>query len=288
MAISYQFLPWVRRGLTVALDTVETLSNLPAHADVHVGVTLAAPLAFEPIAPLPVRLYGPGDVIALDTAQVLRTDPRPHVTNFEPNYCAIVDFDAPDLPWMLTPARANADQRLRPWLVLVVLDVAKTGKPKPQGPAPLPAIRVKAADVMSELPPLEESWSWAHAQVVSEAASDDLAGIRHDLQGDPRSNISRLVCPRRLKPNTDYVACVVPAFEPGRLRGLGLAGDGSGAAMQTLAPAWSRPSAADVVLPVYYHWEFSTGPAGDFEYLARRLRSPKKWQNDPVINALLA
>jgi len=288
MAISYQFLPWVRRGLTVALDAVDNLGNLQAHADAHVGVTLAAPLAGEAIAPLPVRLYGPGDVVALDTTLVVRTDPRPNTTNFEPNYCAIVDFDAPDLPWMLTPARANAEQRLRPWLVLVVLDVARTGTPKPQGQSPLPAIRVSAADVAGELPPLEESWSWAHGQVVSEAASDDPAGIQRDLQGDPRSNISRLVCPRRLKPNTDYVACVVPAFEPGRLRGLGLAGDGSGAAMQTLAPAWSKPSAVDVVLPVYYHWTFSTGPAGDFEYLARRLRSPKKWKNDPAVAALLA
>ena len=288
MAISYQFLPWVRRGLSVALDTVDNLGNLPAHAEAHVGVTLAAPLAGEAIAPMPVRLHGPGDVLAIDTSLVVRTDPRPHTTNYEPNYCPVIDFDPPDFPWMLTPARANADHRLRPWLVLVVLDVAKTGKPKLRGQASLPSVRIAAADVNSELPPLDESWSWAHAQVVSEAAPDDVAGIQHDLQDDPRSNVSRLICPRRLHPDRDYVACVVPAFEPGRLRGLGLAGDGSSAAMQTLAPAWNKPSAVDVVLPVYYHWEFSTGPAGDFEYLARRLRSPKKWKNDPGINALLS
>ncbi|MEO8278747.1 MAG: hypothetical protein ABI564_03575 [Ideonella sp.] len=288
MAISYQFLPWVRRGLTVALDTVDNLGNLPAHAEAHVGVTLAAPLAGEAIAPLAVRLHGPGDVIAIDTSLVVRTDPRPNTTNFEPNYCAIIDFDPPDFPWMLTPARANADHRLRPWLVLVVLDVAKTGTPKMQGPGPLPSVRINAADVNSELPPLNESWSWAHAQVVSQSAAQDLAGIQHDLQGYPSSNISRLICPRRLQPDRNYVACVVPAFEPGRLRGLGLAGDGSSAAMQTLTSAWSKPSGADVVLPVYYHWEFSTGPAGDFEYLARRLRSPKKWKNDPAIAAQLA
>lgn len=288
MAISYQFLPWVRRGLTVALDTVDNLGNLPAHAQASVGVTLAAPLAGVAIAPMPIRLHGPGDVIAIDTSLIVRTDPRPNTTNFEPNYCAIIDFDPPDFPWMLTPARANADHRLRPWLVLVVLDVAKTGLPKMQGAGLLPSVRIAAADVNSELPPLNESWSWAHAQVVSESASQDLAGIQNDLQADPRSNISRLVCPRRLSPDRQYVACVVPAFEPGRLRGLGLAGDGSSAAMQTLTPAWSRPSANDVVLPVYHHWTFSTGPAGDFEYLARRLRSPKKWKNDPVIAAQLA
>jgi len=55
-----------------------------------------------------------------------------------------------------------------------------------------------------------------------------------------------------------------------------------------LAPAWNPAANADVVLPVYYHWEFSTGPAGDFEYLARKLRSPKKWKNDPAMAALLS
>src|SRR5207247_1240170 len=39
----------------------------------------------------------------------------------------------------------------------------------------------------------------------------------------------------------------------------------------TLAPAWSG-TAADLELPVYFHWEFSTGPAGDFESLARKLK----------------
>ena len=288
MAISYQFLPWVRRGLTVALAATDNLGNLPARATASVGVRLAGPHAGEAIAPVTMQLYGPGDVVAIDTSLVLRTDPRPGTTNFEPNYLAIVDFDPPDFPWMLTPARANADDRLRPWLVLVVLEAAKVGRPRMQGAAPLPQIRVPALHVADELPPLAESWSWAHAQVVSEKAANDVAGIQSDLQKDPKSNVSRLVCPRRLKPDTDYIACVVPAFEPGRLRGLGLAGDGSGAAMQTLAPAWNPAANADVVLPVYYHWEFSTGPAGDFEYLARKLRSPKKWKNDPAMAALLS
>jgi hypothetical protein len=288
MPTSYQFLPWVRRGLTVALGNVDTMGALPAHATAQVGVKLAGAFAGEAIPPIAMQLYGPGDVVAIDTALVVRTDPRRNATNFEPNYLAIVDFDPPDFPWMLTPASATATDRLRPWLVLVVLEVANCGVPKMKGQAPLPQIRVPAALVETELPPLGESWSWAHAQVVSDSASDNVAGIQAELQGDPRSNVSRLVCPRRLSPRTDYVACVVPAFEPGRLRGLGLAGDGSGAAMQTLAPAWDTAVVADVTLPVYYHWEFSTSDAGDFESLARRLRTPKKWKNDAAIQSLLA
>ena len=291
MAISYQFLPWARRGLTVALTNLDNLAiggPLPARATASVGVKLAGPFAGEVIPPVAMQLHGPGDVVGIDTSLVVRTDPRPGATNFEPNYLPIIDFDPPDFPWMLTPARANGDDRLRPWLVLVVLDRAKCGLPKMKGPAALPQVRIAAGDVETELPPLGESWSWAHAQVVSEAASADVAGIQADLQKDPRSNVSRLICPRRLEPRKDYVACVVPAFEPGRLRGLGLAGDGSSAAMQTLAPAWNNQVAADVTLPVYHHWEFSTSDAGDFESLARRLRTPSAWKNNQAVKDLLA
>ena len=184
---------------------------------------------------------------------------------------------------MLTPAKANGDDRLRPWLVLVVLDQSKVGVPKPPSQGLLPTITVKGADVKAELPGLADSWSWAHAQVVTTAS--DSGGIQTDLQGDPASNASRLVCPRRLEPNKDYVACVVPAFEPGRLRGLGLA-ESKPEAMATLGPAWDPGVAGDVQLPVYFHWEFSTGPAGDFESLARRLRTPSAYKNTPVGDAL--
>jgi hypothetical protein len=285
-AVAYQFMPWTRRGLTVALTTADTLgagAALPARATAPIGVTLAGAAAATPIDPLQMNLHGPGDVTAIDTKLVLRTDPKPNARNFEPNYLAIVDFDPPDFPWMLTPAKANGDDRLRPWLVLVVLEQAKVGLPKPPSQGLLPTITVKGADVKAELPALGESWSWAHAQVVTTAS--DSGGIQTDLQGNPASNASRLVCPRRLEPNKDYVACVVPAFEPGRLRGLGLA-DAKPEAMATIAPAWDPNVAADVQLPIYFHWVFSTGPAGDFESLARRLRTPSAYKNTPVGDAL--
>ena len=231
-----------------------------------------------------MRLHGPGDVIGIDTRLVVRTDPKPEARNFEPNYLAIVDFDPPEFVWMLTPAKAQGDRRLRPWLVLVVLEVAKTGLPRITPGALLPSVRIKAADVEAELPDLNESWSWAHSQLVN----DNAAQIQSDLQGTPASNISRLVCPRRLKERSDYVACVVPAFEPGRLRGLGLVTDENAPAMTALAPAWNKALAADVVLPVYYHWEFSTSPKGDFESLARRLRTPGSYKGTPVEAQLAA
>ena len=45
----------------------------------------------------------------------------------------------------------------------------------------------------------------------------------------------------------------------------------------SLNDAWNRADPADVELPVYYFWEFSTGPVGDIETLARRLRRPEQY-----------
>ena len=85
------------------------------------------------------------------------------------------------------------------------------------------------------------------------------------LAAQPDLNVSRLLCPRRLEPDRDYIACLVPTTDAGRLAGLGLgAGEGT-----TTGPAWT--GGARAVLPLYYHWSFRTGPAGDFESLARRL-----------------
>jgi hypothetical protein len=88
--------------------------------------------------------------------------------------------------------------------------------------------------------------------------------------------------PAAFTPRTDYVACVVPATEGGRLRGLGqpVAGD-------TFGLAWSKQAANDIELPVYFSWTFSTGPVGDIETLARRLRTPAQYGGDAALLAQL-
>ena len=85
--------------------------------------------------------------------------------------------------------------------------------------------------------------------------------------------MSRLLCPRRLDPLTEYLACVVPAFELGRKAGLGLPIKPDDE--QHLEPAWASgtQSPAHVTLPVYFHWEFRTGAGGDFESLVGLLKA---------------
>jgi hypothetical protein len=275
-AASLTFLPWVRQGVAAAINTPDTLARQRGVVDLNAAIKVNG--SVTPSVTTTVRLRGPADVVGIDANQIIRMEPHPGTSDFEPNYFPCVEFDRPDFPWLFTPASQGANSKLRPWLCLVVVrkqdGVALTSTPD----SPLPVLQIATPAVpASELPELSESWAWAHAQA---AGTDSTEGrVRDALNGPPEHSLSRLICPRILAPNTDYIACVVPTFDFGRRTGLGIAvQDTELTAATGLTPAWSLapPPAgqppAPVVLPVYHHWEFRTGSAGDFASLAARLR----------------
>ena len=286
MTVPYRFMPWTRRGLARAHANPDAAgSALATRPRIQVGLTLQAKrdgtVATAVSGNIDLTLYGPADVIGIDQRLIVRTEPRANATDFEPNYLAAVDFDPPDFPWMLTPARANATDHLRPWLVLVVVERAKVTPPALRSGRPLPSISLTAAQVATELPDLAESALWAHSQALSTVdAANPVAAqlLSSEMQQSPERNISRLLCPRRLTPRTDYVACVVPATDGGRQRGLG-----QPITLATLGPAWSQQARNDIELPVFFSWTFSTGPVGDIETLARRLRTPAQYGGDAAL-----
>jgi hypothetical protein len=257
---TYHFLSFVRSGFAASITQPDTFgAGQPALAKASVGVSVSG-------VPNPVThqavVRGPGDVVGLAARQVVRTDPIDGAVGVEPNYFAQIEFDRPDLPWLFTPAAA-AGERLRPWLVLVVVDLDGPHPCTLSNASPLPQLHVPA-DAASQLPDLAASYLWAHAQVVT----PDGQTVSAALDGDPRLSSSRLMCPRHLEPFRWYLAAVVPAFEVGRLAGVGQAVTEEDEAR--LDPAW-RPGGA-VVLPVYYSFRFRTGEEADFEALARKLK----------------
>jgi hypothetical protein len=215
-----------------------------------------------------VQLYGPADVTAIDPRQIVRTEPRPFTTDYPYNLFPCIEFDRPDFAWLFTPAKAGVNERLRPWLCLVVVK-KQDGVRMTRTGAALPVLEIAApARPELELPDLEESWAWAHAQ-ISGAITDSAAVLKNAITQAPERTVSRLLCPRRLDPATAYYTCVVPAFEVGRKTGLGLPVTENELAQ--LAPAWQATASA-VSLPVYFSWEFSTGENADFESLVRLLQ----------------
>lgn len=273
---NYVFLPWVRQGAAAGIQVTDMTAGQPGVVSVSVKLQVNDdPDQIDQ----PVRLYGPGDVIGIDPRQVVRTDPHHLSADFEPNYFPAIEFDHPDFPWLFTPAKADDKNRLRPWLCLVVIRKQDGVKVSQQPGAPLPVLEIAdPARPENELPDLSESWAWAHAQVAN--AKPQPGPLTQSLM-TPELNVSRLLCPRRLDPLTEYLACVVPTFELGRKSGLGLPiqHDEQHNDEATLEPAWRikkdppTEPATPLTLPVYYQWEFRTGTGGDFETLVGQLRA---------------
>jgi hypothetical protein len=261
------FLPCVQPGIAASIPD-QAVERLAVDQPAVITLPLALVVNSDTVQKT-ARVYGPGDVMGIDPQQVVRLEPRHFTTDFEPNHFPAIEFDRPDFPWLFTPAKAGDQGRLRPWLCLIAVRKQDGVEFRPAGSnRPLPAVAIglpaKPAD---ELPDLSESYLWAHAQVTGA----DRSQLQVTLEGDPARSISRLLCPRRLQPLTSYLACVVPAFEIGRKAGLNL--PIATVDEQNLAPAWLSGDQApsNVLLPVYYTWEFRTGEGGDFEDLVRRL-----------------
>jgi hypothetical protein len=249
MSETLHFLPWLRRGLGLTLTNRDPGSgalprNAPIQAQVEINDddTAVATLSLRPV----------DHATGIDPTQIVRRYPSPSSVDAEHGYFPLVDISAPDLPWVLTPAAPNDDAddpdspgRLRPWVVLVCVE--ESAAELVPGADGRPArLFVNAA----QLPDLAESFAWAHVQ--SAVPRKDVVP---SLSDNPGAVLARLVCPRRLAPNTRYRVAIVAAFA---------------AEDDTVVPAWPRAE-GDEELIVYDTWTMSTGEAGSFEELCERL-----------------
>jgi len=265
----YTFSAWLRKGIGRSIIEPDTLGASNGTVKERASVPVDVSVNTRPVHKEFV-LMGPGDAIGINADNIVRTEPRDWVTDFEPNYLAFIEFYDEDLLWRYTPA-SPVGNRLRPWLALVVLEDETDEAPgeftRNDNRLPLPSITVAST---ASLPPLTQTWAWAHVHTNDafvDATQFELFLESLQKPDNPNADriISRLTSPRKLKPNTPYGAFVVPAFETGRMAGLGQ--DPKDVSAQQ--PAWSAAGSVD--LPVYHQWRFRTGENEDFESMVKRL-----------------
>ncbi|MCD4779651.1 MAG: fibronectin type III domain-containing protein [Candidatus Omnitrophica bacterium] len=270
------FLPSMRRGLATAIaQPASNVQRAQIDVEVHVQARRAGQSFFdkEPVSKS-FQIYGPRDVLGFHPRIVTRTYPEPNIDNFESNFFPAIEFAQADFVWRYTPETVRSNGSLQPWVALVVLvaqdrdkHVTKQfqeGEWMPSCPAPW----IQVLDQRS-LPDLVNAWLWAHVHVADETGSLDAKALTKLFENEPDRAICRLLCPRRLHPETQYSAFVLPTFELGRLAALGKPADAS---ITANTPAWSSQSNEPKKLPYYFRWEFRTGEGGDFEELVRQLQ----------------
>src|SRR5262245_55113729 len=199
-----------------------------------------------------VSLLAPHHVESIAAGEILRRYPAPGAVDVESNYFPLIEFAAPDLPWRYTPAKHRAQGRLRPWVVLVVVEadpegIAYTGTTGAAG------ILHVEPEQLHQLPPANETWGWAHVQ-----SSRPFEEVADAVEDEPGALLSRIVCPRLMKPGVRYRAALVNAFTAG--------------VAERSEPAWTAGGAKAIDLVVYDTWTFTTSAeAGDFESLCELL-----------------
>jgi hypothetical protein len=265
------FVSWVRRGLAASFANPDDgvtpagpTGTLPVQVNFE-GITVDIP---EPVS---LPLIGPGEIVGLNSIVITRLWPRPDDMDAEFRSYALIEFDQADLPWRYTPATSSApastqQDRLRPWFSLLVL-AANEGSLSP--PTPEQKLQVLSVSNQTTLPSQTELWAWSHTQFEGAEIDEGLASQK--IKGDPGLFTARLMSPRLLVQNTEYIACLVPTFERGRLAGLGL-DPNAPELVDALKPAWNSTLTTPVDLPVYFSWRFRTGTIANFEDAARLLK----------------
>lgn len=274
-APNYVFLGYLRRGLAASIkDGLNADGSVPLCVQLQVEVDLGGPSVSggadgSTTGSTTVQLLGPADVLGVHQNQFIRSEPPDGTKDFEPNLLAGVEFIDPGFPWLFTPCGPDTtNNHLPPWVCLLVL---KDEEFEPAGRGtPLPAIFITDP---TALPPLSESWAWAHVQISGQlpqgsAGSPDLRALGNLLAKAPDSVLSRLLSPRALEPNAHYEAFLVPTFDATVQVGLGKPPPST----PTTGPAWDANSKPGLQLPYYYRFAFHTSDTGDFESLVRRLQ----------------
>ncbi len=225
------FYPWYRSNLYETATSVES-GRLKATLTLSLTETTSGRSNSQP---LDYRLIGPRDIAGVQPGVILHMAPAPLTRDAETTKLVHVDFREADLPWRYTPEvnPTPPNTGLRPWLALLVGTAEEIQINKDT---------LTAQDAVYAEHRLAESGQWAHVQKQGE---------------DDPNPIARLISPRGLKdgaglkPQTEYVAALVPAFND------------DGIAMWDM-DANRRPTA----LKVFYSWRFWTAEKGDFETLA--------------------
>ena len=294
------YFPWVRKGLSNRLIEVDTLGvvrdDLPLAKRRPV---LSITTEHEVIPPIidtkekkekespkkspmsvsetkDVQFISPGDIISVNSDAILKSAPKNGGDGFAVQHFPYIEFWEPDFLWRYTPACPNGD-RLRPWLALLVCEESLCSVKKRQQMQYVSFSIENNGQYENIFPHPKNAWRSGHAQGFA----------------PEEPNFCRLIALRaanELAPYTKYLAFLVPAFETGRLRGLGLDND----ALQDVvaqAHAWEanieeqkrKHPKQPLDFPVYYSWSFETGE-DSFDGLVEKLKIASGFSSDIKID----
>jgi len=254
------FLPFLVRNFS----GLQNSTTGPGHLESTVDLRIVQDTGDEPVRKRLV-FRGPGDVI--HPRMIARLEPPTAPPTSSPTIFHLLSSPI-RTSCGVTPWVAGATERMHPWLSLLVLTKAEMDEmERDDGIEVISCLRDhrEFLSVRGDLvPSLDHVWATAHVHLNGMPSDAELPEF---VAHNPASHCCRLLCCRRLLPETHYAAFLVPNYRIAVDVALGLGESTAGA-----AKAWNQPARRDVLrLPIYYRWAFMTSEKGDFEELAGKL-----------------
>ncbi len=274
MAEKIYILPYLRKGLSGFIKSSDGYVQGQNRAEIVVSVDLKGrshdtgeenrdPVAIK----RNVQLIGPSDIKRLNDSAISQVFP-PSSKNQRYNAfnMPFIEFYEEDFPWRYTPLAPDTNGNLCPWLMLVAVSKDEcTVTTTPNG-GKVVTFNLTAERYQEVFPSEEMVKKLAHVQVLVEegTALNDQA-VNNLLEDNPEKGISRILCASKIPTSSNIAVFLLPAFESGRLGGLGES------TKEVYMDDISTKNGA-TVFPVYFQWNFYTSSAGGtFEDLADKL-----------------
>lgn len=207
-------------------------------------------------------LAGPVDVRSINADAIALAVPADKSKGYSCDYMPYLEFHEEDFPWRYTPLPSS--DKLVPWILLLACKEGEyTLQTAPDGSHQV-VINLEGAEgeeADTFYPKKEDFHKLAHVQITTPDGKDFIAHVA----AHPEDGVSRLFCTRKLQSGTKYTMFLVPAFELGRLAGLGEPIEGQ-APLDRLS---FEGNPVSIAFPVYYQWTFTSG-AEKFMDLAKK------------------
>lgn len=278
-------LPYLRKGIINNIENTRDDVVGKKRAKVEVGVRFqkkainSDTLVQHDIKGHDIELLGPSDVKGISLNAIIRTSPaQTGDVRMNASYMPYMEFYEEDLPWRYTPF-ATSSKNFYPWMRLIAVKKEEYSISFRNGikVATLTLSQERIAEVFPDMAvngnkrKTADLKKTAHVQID---VPDNLPSgkfneeyVNKVLDENPDCGISRVVCPSKLEPDTQYVVLLIPTYEQGRLAGLGQ--EAGGVNMDVLVcPKADTP----IEVPCYYKWKLTTAKEnGTFKELANML-----------------
>ena len=117
----HYFLPYMRQGLaamSAQTSSVGKRVTMPVTVSIEAENKKTGKKVQESFTKQ-IALWGPGDILGINTRMIVKTEPVRNSNSFEPDLIPFIEFAEPDFLWRFSTRQINDKKNWLPWIFRV-------------------------------------------------------------------------------------------------------------------------------------------------------------------------